>query len=80
DDPGPFSHADRALLAYAAESTRHVKVSNSTFAALREQFDDRRILELAITVGFYNCVARVLEGLAIDLEPGMQPIPAPQTA
>lgn len=75
DDPGPFSHADRALLAYAAESTRKVKVSNSTFAALREQFDDRRILELAITVGFYNCVARVLEGLAIDLEPGMQPIP-----
>ncbi len=79
DDPGPFSRKERALLAYAAESTRRVNVSNSTFAALREQFDDRQILELTVLVGFYNCVARVLEGLAIDLEPGMQPIPDAQT-
>jgi len=74
EDPGPFSPAERALLAYAAESTRRVQVSNATFAGLRAHFDDRHILELAITVGFYNCVARVLEGLAIDLEPGMQRI------
>jgi hypothetical protein len=31
---------------------------------------------LAVTVGFYNCVARVLEGVAIDLEPGQQSIAA----
>lgn len=73
-DHTPFSEADRALLAYAEESTRAVKVSDATFAALRRHFDERQALELAVTVGFYNCVARVLEGMAIDLEQGQQSI------
>jgi AhpD family alkylhydroperoxidase len=74
-DTGAFSEADRALLAYAGESTRSVQVSESTFEELRRHFDEQRILELAVTVGFYNCVARVLEGLGIDLEEGRQGIP-----
>jgi uncharacterized peroxidase-related enzyme len=75
DDPAPFSEADRALIAYATELTRDVNVQDSTFAALAQQFDEQRILELTMTIGFYNCVSRVLQGLAIDLEAGSQPIP-----
>ena len=75
DDATPFSEPDRALLAYAAELTRTGHAGDSTAAALKAHFDDRRIVELTITVAFYNCVARVLTGLAVDLEAGMQPLP-----
>ncbi|MHB8576816.1 MAG: carboxymuconolactone decarboxylase family protein [Dehalococcoidia bacterium] len=75
DDLKAFAEADRALIKYAAELTRDVKVKDATFTELKRHFDERRILELTMTIGFYNCVARVLQGLAIDLEPGMQPIP-----
>jgi alkylhydroperoxidase family enzyme len=75
DDPTPFSPADRALIAYATELTRDVRVQDATFADLARHFDAQRILELTETIGFYNCVSRVLQGLAIDLEAGMQPIP-----
>ena len=75
DDPTPFSAADLALIAYASELTRYVRVPEATFATLAQHFDEQRILELTMTIGFYNCVSRVLQGLAIDLEDGMQPIP-----
>lgn len=75
DDPAPFSAADRALLAYARELTRSVQVSDAVFAELHRHFDDRQCLELTVVIAFYNCVARVLEGLAIDLEPGQHGVP-----
>jgi|SRR5579883_862045 alkylhydroperoxidase family enzyme len=75
DDRAPFSPADRALLAYTAESTKDVTVSDATAAELRRHFDDRQVLELTVTIAFYNCVARVLQGLAVDLEPGRSGIP-----
>jgi len=75
DDPAPFSPADRALLAFTAASTRDVTVSHATAAELKRYFDDRQVLELTMTIAFYNCVARVLQGLAIDLETGQSGIP-----
>jgi AhpD family alkylhydroperoxidase len=80
DDPAPFSPADRALLAYAAESTSNVDVRDATAAELKRHFDDRQVLELTMTIAFYNCVARVLQGLAIDLEEGRTGIPRGQRA
>lgn len=74
EDPEPFSDADRALVAYAAESTRTVRVADGTFAALKQHFSEQQILELTVTIAFCNCVARVLEGLAIDLDEGMKPV------
>jgi alkylhydroperoxidase family enzyme len=75
DDAGTFSPADQALLAYAAESTRDVQVSDATATELRRHFDERQVLELTMTIAFYNCVARVLEAYQIDLEPGVERIP-----
>jgi len=75
DERDQFSPADRALLAYAAESTRAVQISDATAAELRKHFDERQVLELTMTIAFYNCVARVLEAYAIDLEPGVASIP-----
>ena len=41
-----------AVLVYADEMTRNVAVRDETFAALRELFTDREVVELTATVGF----------------------------
>ena len=42
---------------------------DATFAALRKDLDDERIVDLVVTIGFYNAVVRVLASLEVDVEP-----------
>ena len=62
--PGP----ERAAIAYTDAMTRSIRVPDDVFAAVRQHFDDREIVELTATVGAYNLVSRFLEALAIDHE------------
>jgi alkylhydroperoxidase family enzyme len=75
DEPGPFPPDDRAVLAYAKELTADVQVPEATFVELKRHLNDRQIIELTVTVGYYNCLARFIGGLAQQLEPGQQGIP-----
>ena len=59
----------RGVLAFADAMTRDVAVPDDVFDALRDHFDERRIVELAILIGTYNMQNRVLAALQIDLEP-----------
>jgi len=70
ESSGEFNPQERAVMRYAAEATREVKVSDSTFDALRAFLDNRRIMELAMNVAFYNAVARVIVPCQVELEPG----------
>jgi alkylhydroperoxidase family enzyme len=65
-----FNEQERAVIRYAAEATREVKVSDATFAAIRRFLDNRRIMELAMNVAFYNAVARIIVPMQVELEPG----------
>jgi len=65
-----FDDRERAVIRYAVEATRDVKVSDSTFNALRGFLDNRRIMELVMNVAFYNSVARVIVPCGVELEPG----------
>lgn len=65
---GLFGQREEAALAYADAMTRHVDVDDPTFAAVRAEFDDQELLELTVTIAFYNLVARVLVALKIDVE------------
>jgi alkylhydroperoxidase family enzyme len=58
----------KAVLRAAREMTEKFAISDATFAALRESFDNERIVDLAITIAFYNAVVRVLATLQIDVE------------
>lgn len=52
-----FSDRERAALAYADEATRHKKVEDATFDALRKHFNDREIVEITFLnalENFYN--------------------------
>jgi len=67
----PFTDQDRAVIRYAAEATRDIKVSDATFTALRGFLDNERIVELAMEVAVYNAVVRILVPLGVELEPGL---------
>ncbi len=64
-----FSAEERAVIRYAAEATRSVRVGDATFEALRF-LGTRQIVELVQVVAYYNMIVRILEPLQIDLEPG----------
>ncbi|MEO6397429.1 MAG: carboxymuconolactone decarboxylase family protein [Tepidiformaceae bacterium] len=58
----------RAVLGAAREMTTDLKVSDSTFAALQEGLDNECLLDLVMTISFYNGVVRLLATLQIDVE------------
>ncbi len=66
-----FDDRERAVIRYAVEATRDVKVSDNTFNQVRELLDNDRILmELVMLVAGYNLVVRLLVPMQVDLEPG----------
>src|SRR6478736_7580587 len=63
----------KLVLKAAREATNDMAISEATFAALRKDLDNERIVDLVITISFYNAVVRLLASLQIDVEPEYQP-------
>jgi len=60
--------AARAVLRAAREMTRDLAASDATFAELRRHLDEAELIDLVLTVAFYNAVVRILATLEIDVE------------
>lgn len=58
----------RTVLRAAREITLHGEASGETFAALGRLFDTECLVDLTMTIAFYNAVVRVLGTLKIDVE------------
>ena len=59
-----FSDRERAALAYVEEATRHKRVSDATFEALRKYFNEREIVEITwlnAVENYYNLINLPLE-------------------
>jgi alkylhydroperoxidase family enzyme len=67
--PSKLEPLAKLVLMAAREMTQDLAVSDATFAALRKDLDDERIVDLVVTIGFYNAVVRVLASLEVDVEP-----------
>jgi alkylhydroperoxidase family enzyme len=63
-----FDDKERAVLAFARESTANGEVSDATWAAVRQHFDQREAMEIVLTVAWYNNVVRILLPLRIEHE------------
>lgn len=63
-----FDDAERAVIALARESTTKVHVSEATWAAAAEHLDDQQMVELTLTIAWYNSGVRIMGLLHIDLE------------
>jgi alkylhydroperoxidase family enzyme len=57
----------------AREMTADGAMAAPTFAALQAELGNEQVVDLTLTIGFYNAVVRVLATLAIDVEPEYQP-------
>jgi alkylhydroperoxidase family enzyme len=67
-----WSSADSTLLRAADELHRDAKISDSTWAQLAEDHDERELIELAMLVGHYHMVAFALNSLEVELDEGLE--------
>ena len=59
----------RAILRGAREMTKHLEMSMTTFAEIKKHLNNEEMVDLVLTIAFYNAVVRVLATLKIDNEP-----------
>jgi alkylhydroperoxidase family enzyme len=68
DAPG-WDAFDATLLRAADELHADACVSDATWAALAERYDERQMIELPMLVGHYHLVAFALNSLGVQVEP-----------
>lgn len=69
-----YSPIERAGLAMADELTTDGSLTDATYGELARFVEHDEMIELVLTVAFYNCVSRVLLGIGVPLED--RPLPA----
>jgi alkylhydroperoxidase family enzyme len=74
DAPGwdPF---ERALLAAADELHTDACITDATWGALAERYDERLLIEVPMLVGHYHMVAFTLNSLGVQREEGVPGLP-----
>ena len=63
-----FSDDDKLILRYAEELTLKAQVDDDLFRQVQNRIGTLKVLDLTAAVGFWNMMARNLNGLQIDLE------------
>ena len=62
-----FTREERAVIRYAEEMTRDIRVQDGTFDALRGFLSPAQIVELTLVVAHYNSTVHFLEALQVRL-------------
>ncbi|MFS8975058.1 carboxymuconolactone decarboxylase family protein [Cupriavidus necator] len=65
-----FDTCERAVMKFAEESTQKVNVSAQTWCAAAEFLPERQLVELVLTIAWYNSGVRIMGALDIELEEG----------
>jgi alkylhydroperoxidase family enzyme len=63
----------RMVLRAAREMTAEGAMRQETFTALQTELGNEQVVDLTLTIAFYNAVVRVLATLQIDVEPDYIP-------
>jgi alkylhydroperoxidase family enzyme len=63
-----FTVEERAVLQYVDEVTQNVEVEEGTFKSLAEHLNERCIVELTLSIGYWGMVARLLVPLRVDID------------
>jgi len=58
----------KAVLKAARELSRDIRLSDETFAVLKQHLDNERLIDLFMAICAYNSTVRLLAALQIDLE------------
>lgn len=70
DAPG-WDRFDAVLLRAADELKDDSCITDATWSALAERYDERELIEVPMVVGHYLLVSGVLNSLGVPLEPGV---------
>ncbi len=71
--PTKLDPLTKAVLKAARELSLDIKLSDETFAVLKQHLDNARLLDLFLAICAYNSTVRMLAALQIDLEDEYQP-------
>jgi len=71
--PAQLDDLTRTVLRGAREMTQQGAMADDTFAALQAALGNEQVVDLTLTIGFYNAVVRVLATLQIDVEDAYMP-------
>ncbi|HXQ62295.1 MAG TPA: carboxymuconolactone decarboxylase family protein [Acidimicrobiales bacterium] len=77
DGPGApgWTSLETALLTAADELHRDASISDETWGALAQHYDEHRLIEVCMVVGQYHLVAFTLNSLGVEREPGVTGFP-----
>jgi alkylhydroperoxidase family enzyme len=73
DKPASLDTMSKLVLVAAREITVDGEIARDTFRKLQAELGNEQVVDLTITIAFYNAVVRVLATLEIDVEPEYQP-------
>jgi alkylhydroperoxidase family enzyme len=65
-DADCFDEDERLVLHFGADTLRGARVSDERFAAMKERFSAREIVELILALGYYSMLSRLTEVTATD--------------
>ena len=71
--PTQLDDMAKTVLRAAREMTHDGAMSDATFATLQKALGNEQVVDLTLTIGFYNAVVRVLATLQIDVEDDYMP-------
>ena len=63
-----FSDKERAVLQYTDEVVQNVEVQGETFCVLSQHLNEKSIVELTLSIGYWGMVARLLVPLHVDID------------
>jgi alkylhydroperoxidase family enzyme len=63
-----FDKIEQAVLQFTDEVARSAKVTDETSSNLKQYLEPGMMVELAVTIGFYGMLARILVPFQVDLE------------
>ena len=66
---------EAALLRAADELHRDSRISDATWDALAETYDQETLIEVAMVAGHYGMLAGALNSFGVELDEGLEPLP-----
>jgi alkylhydroperoxidase family enzyme len=63
-----WSPLDRAMLTAVDELVRDARISDSTWAVLAAELDDRQLMDVVFTVGAYEVLAMAFRSFGVELD------------
>ena len=59
----------KAVLRAAREMTENRAIADDTWAILKQHLDNEQLVDLVLTIAFYNSTVCIIESLKLDFEP-----------